>query len=141
LNTCRDTSAAINAFVSAKVSARLDSGDHYIRLHLLSEFFATMTGRGVAVKDANGTPARLKISPTDAASWLRKFSSRVKIVELDVEEILGALDEAQRKNVQGGKVYDFIHAVAADKIEDVTLVTRNAKDFSGLTAKATVEWP
>jgi hypothetical protein len=141
LRTYWDTSAAINAFVSAKVSARLDSGEHYIRVHLLSEFFATMTGRGVPVKDADGNPARLILSPSDAATWLRKFCARVKVVELDLQETLNALDQAQRKNVQGGKVYDFMHAVAADKNDTAKLLTRNAKDFAGLTEKATAEWP
>jgi hypothetical protein len=141
LRTYWDTSAAINAFVSAKVSTRLDSGEHYIRVHLLSEFFATMTGRGIPVKDADGNPAKLMLSPNDAATWLRKFCARVKVVDLDIEETLKALDEAQKKNVQGGKVYDFIHAVAADKIDSEKLLTRNAKDFVGLTEKARAEWP
>jgi hypothetical protein len=141
LRTYWDTSAAINAFVSPKVSARLDSGEHYIRLHLLSEFFATMTGRGIAVKDADGNPAKLILSPNDAATWLRKFCGRVNVVELREEETLNALDAAQKKNVQGGKVYDFIHAVTADKLDSAKLLTRNAKDFAGLTAKAIAEWP
>jgi hypothetical protein len=141
LSTFWDTSAVINAFVSAKVSARLDRGEHYIRQHLLSEFFATMTGRGIAVKDADGNPARLILSPKDAAIWLRKFCGRVKIIELDIAEILDALDEAQKKNVPGSKVYDFMHAMAAEKIDRVTLLTRNAKDFAGLTVKANIEWP
>jgi hypothetical protein len=141
LRTYCDTSAAINAFVSAKVSARLDTGEHYIRLHLLSEFFATMTGRGIPVKDADGHPAKLKLSDNDAAAWLRKFCARVTVVELGVEETLDAFDAAQKKNVQGGKVYDFLHAVAADKIGSVNLLTRNAKDFADLTSKANIEWP
>ena len=131
----------INAFVSAKVSARLDIGEHYIRLHLLSEFFATMTGRGILVKDVDGNLARLILAPSDAAIWLRKFCGRIKIAELGLEEILHALDTAQKRNVQGAKVYDYLHAVAADKIDGAKLLTRNAKDFEGLTAKATIEWP
>jgi hypothetical protein len=141
LSTYWDTSAAINAFVSPKVSARLDSGEHYIRPHLLSEFFATMTGRGIPVKDAQGNPAKLLLPPNDAAIWLRKFCARVKVVESSVEEILNALDGAQKKSVQGGKVYDFLHAMAADKIDGETLLTRNAKDFLGLALKAKPEWP
>jgi hypothetical protein len=54
---------------------------------------------------------------------------------------LNALDTAQKKNVQGGKVYDFLHAVAADKIGPVKLLTRNAKDFAGLAQNAAAEWP
>jgi hypothetical protein len=141
LRTYWDTSAAINAFVSAKVSARLNNGEHCIRVHLLSEFFATMTGRGILAKDTDGNPTTVRLSPSDAATWLRNFCARVSVVDVGLQETLEALDTAQKKNVQGGKVYDFLHAVAADKIGAVTLLTRNAKDFAGLAQKAAAEWP
>ena len=55
-----DTSAAINAIVSKQVWDRLNTDEHFTRLHLFSEVFATMTGRGIPVKDAAGNPARLR---------------------------------------------------------------------------------
>ena len=46
-----DTSAVINALVSASVWRRLDSGQHVTRLHTFYEFFSTITGRGIKVTD------------------------------------------------------------------------------------------
>ena len=74
-----DTSAAINAAVSAQVFNRLNSDEHCTRAHLFAEFFSTMTGRGIPVKDKDGNPARLMLTPNDAAAWLRTFSSKVRV--------------------------------------------------------------
>lgn len=136
-----DTSAIINAVVSPKVSARLNTGEHYTRLHSFSEFFAIMTTRGIQAKDQDGNLNRVVLSQKSAATWLRKFSGRVKLVELNLEETLAAFDEAAAKSVQGGKVYDYGHALAAEKAGSAHLLTRNTKHFGGLTQSAKVEWP
>jgi hypothetical protein len=136
-----DTSAAINALVSKPVWDRLDQGEHFTRTHLFSEFFSTMTKRGIEVTDAQGNPARFVMSPADAAIWLRKFHGKVKLVDLDSSEVLAGLDQAQARNVSGPKVYDYEHALAADKAGVDALLTRNTKDFQPLGGKARVEWP
>jgi hypothetical protein len=136
-----DTSAAINAVVSPQVWDRLKTNEHFALPHLCAEFFAIMTGRGIAVKDQAGNPARLVLTPTDAAQWLREFAAKVKLVELTAAEALDALDVAAQKNVQGGRVYDYGHALAAEKAEAEVLLTRNLNDFTGLTNKARPEWP
>ena len=141
MSTYWDTSAIINAVVSPKVSARLSTGEHYTRLHSFSEFFAIMTTRGIQAKDLDGSLNRVVLSQTSVATWLRKFSGRVKLMELNLEETLTAFDEAAAKSVQGGKVYDFGHALAADEAGSAQLLTRNTKHFDGLTQNAKVEWP
>ena len=140
MKTYWDTSAAINALVSPSVFNRLNKGEHVARVHLLSEFFSTMTGRGIEVKDQQGQPARFILTADDAAKWLRTFAAKVVFVDLTAEEMLESLDGASKKCVQGGQVYDFGHALAADKAQADELITRNAADFSGLT-KARLEWP
>jgi len=140
VKTFWDTSAAINALVSPDVFARLDEGEHFARLHLLSEFFATMTGRGIRVLDEKGQPAQLSLSAGDAAKWLRMFAGKVTLMDLNGQELLDGLDKAEQKSVQGGKVYDYTHALAADKVTAEELITRNTKDFSGLT-RANLVWP
>jgi len=132
-----DTSAAINALVSKVVWDRLSENENFSRVHLACEFFAIMTGRGIQV-DREGT--RLVMSAKEAAMWLREFSKKVKVVEIDMPEMLDALDSASEKGVQGGRVYDYTHAMAAKKCGAEIILTRNAKDFEGLTA-AKVEWP
>jgi hypothetical protein len=140
VKTYWDTSAAINALVSPTVFNRLAHGEHFARVHLLSEFFSTMTGRGIEVKDQQGQPARLILAAEDAARWLRTFGSKVVFVEVSADELLDGLDRAGQEGVQGGRVYDFAHALAANKTQADELLTRNAADFSGLTT-ARLEWP
>jgi hypothetical protein len=136
-----DTSAAINALVSPQVWDRLSTDQHFARLHLFAEFFATMTGRGIPVKDRAGNLARMVLTPSDAARWLREFAAKVDLVELTPQETLDALDGAARHGVQGGRVYDYGHSLAADKVGAEVLLTRNIADFTGLPSQARLEWP
>ena len=141
MRTYWDTSAAINAAVSPVVAARLDQGEHITRLHLLEEFFSTMTGRGVVGRDADGNPVRVLFRPADCVTWLRDFCSQVAFVELTPEELLAGLEKAQGLSVQGARVYDFSHALAALKGQAEELATRNTGHFEGLVGKTKLVWP
>ena len=100
-----------------------------------------MTGRGITGKDANGQPLKIVFDANDAAEWLKEFSGKVTLVEIDCKESLDALAKAQSLNVQGAHVYDYAHALAAVKANANTVLTRNGKDFQGLTGQARIEWP
>ena len=139
MRTYWDTSAAINAAVSIEVWNRLDSGAHVARLHLLAEFFATMTGRGVEILDERGKPDRMIFSQKDCTAWLRRFSERVQFEELTKAELLDRLDKAQGLNVQGARVYDYWHSLVSAKAKADELLTRNTRHFEGLAAN--VSWP
>jgi len=104
---------------------------------MFSEFFSIMTGRGIQVK---GQSARLVMSTTDAAIWLRKFSSKVKLVDLELSETLDAFEKAARKGVMGRRVYDYGHVLGAEKAGTDVILTRNTADFIPLTSQA-VQWP
>lgn len=136
-----DTSAIINASVLKKVWNRLENGEHFTRCHSFSEFFAIMTGRGIGITNAQGGSARVVMTAKDAASWLRKFSGKVQIVDLQLQEMLSGFDNASAKGVQGGHVYDYGHLLAAERISSDSLLTRNPADFTSLKPKASVEWP
>jgi len=137
------TSAVINAAVSHSVESRLEAkaDEHVSRLHVFYEFFSTMTGRGVMGKDASGQPIKILFDGNDAAEWLREFSGKVTLVEIDRKESLDALAKAQSLNVHGPQVYDYAHALAAAKAKADIVLTRNEKHFKGLTGKARIEWP
>ena len=141
MRTYWDTSAAINALVSKPVWDKLMTGEHFARTHLLSEFFATMTGRGISVRDKEGNPVRLVMSASDASLWLRAFSAHVQWVELDASETLSGLDNAGANGVMGGRVYDYGHALAAQKANADVLLTRNTEDFMVLSGSVGLEWP
>jgi hypothetical protein len=139
VRTFWDTSAAINAAVSTNVYRRLLTGDHVARLHLLAEFFATMTGRGVEVTDDLGNTRRVFLTPNECAAWLRDFAEKVHFEELTKEEALDGLDKAQARNVQEARVYDYWHALVSQKAEADELLTRNPRHFEGLAGD--VAWP
>jgi hypothetical protein len=134
-----DTSAAINAAISPEVFERLDSGEHVARLHLLGEFFATMTGRGVEIVDEAGNTDRMVFTQKECAAWLRKFAGRLEFEELSKEEALNGLDKAQRRGVQGARVYDYWHALVSDKAKSDELITLNTRHFEGLAGN--LAWP
>jgi hypothetical protein len=121
------------------VLKRLDEGKHFTRLHSFAEFFCTMTGRGIPAVEEDGTPVKTKLSAKDCAIWLRTFADKVEIVEPDKTNVLDSLDKAQSRNVQGGRVYDYLHALAFAKAKADELLTRNTDDFQGLANN--VHWP
>ncbi len=139
MRTYWDTSAAINAAISPEVFHRLKTGEHVARLHLLAEFFATMTGRGVEITDDEGNTERMVFSQSECAAWLRTFSGKIKFEELTKEEALKALDNAQGLGVQGARVYDYWHALVAEKTKSDELITRNTRHFQDLAKN--VVWP
>lgn len=139
MRTYWDTSAAINAAISPEVFRRLESGEHVARLHLLAEFFATMTGRGIEIIDEAGNSDRMVFSQDACAAWLKTFAAKVKFLELTQEEALKALDKARSRGVQGARVYDYWHALVSEKAEADELITRNTRHFQDLAPK--VVWP
>ena len=132
-----DSSAIINAAVSDAVAERLETDVHLARAHNFSEFFAIMTGRGIEIPALG---ARAVWSSKDACKWLRGFASQVTMVEISAREWLDGLDAANSK-VQGARVYDYGHALAAVKAGADVVLTRNPSDFEGLTGKAVIEHP
>jgi len=138
VTTYWDTSAAINAFLSLEVFQRLDTGRHCTRLHTLAEIFSTMTGRGIPVQQA-GVMVRAKLSPEDCAVWLRQFAEKMDLFDLDKADVLSALDKAQTLGIQGGRVYDYLHAAASKKAKADELLTRNTDDFKELADN--IRWP
>ena len=139
MRTYWDTSAAVNAALSPEVFRRLENGEHVARLHLLAEFFATMTGRGVEITDEAGNIDRMVFTQNECAAWLRKFAGRLKFEELTKDEALNSLDKAQSLGVQGARVYDYWHALVSNKAKSDEIITRNMRHFQGLAEN--IAWP
>ncbi len=136
-----DTSAAINALVSGEVSERLKTGRHVARSHLLAEFFSIMTGRGIKTIDDQQQEVQTVMPANDAVKWLKEFSARLEWIDLDGAETLESLGRAQALGIQGGRVYDYLHAEAARKAGADKLLTRNTKHFQNLAGAVALEWP
>lgn len=133
-----DSSALLNALCAQPVVDRLDKGEHVTRSHGYVEAFSHLTGRGLPMKD--GT--RLKVTPADAAKMLRALAQKLTVRDLSAEETLAALDDAQKRGVQGPHVHDLIHARAA-KLAGARLALTRDEGFAALceAEDVTTDWP
>ena len=123
-----DSSALVEAVLDQKIRQRLADDQSVTRVHALSEVFGTLTGGRLGVKfDAN-----------EAAEVMDELAADLEFVELTAKEILAALHDADKKGVRGGRVHDYLHAVAAQKAKAGVLLTSDKFDFSGLFEKVEV---
>ena len=107
------------------------------RTHTLAESFSNLTGRGVTLQDGS----KVALSADDAADLLEQAAADLDFLELTPHNVLQSMAAAQKKGVRGGGVYDFLHAVAAEKSGADVLYTLNAEDFKGLSKVPLEELP
>jgi predicted nucleic acid-binding protein len=133
-----DSSALLNALAGASVAARFEKGDHVTRSHAYVEAFHHLSGQGLPLKDGS----RQKVTPADAARMIRKLSSRLQVRDMEIEETLRALDDAQAAGVMGRCAHDWIHARTA-KLAGCNLVLTRDDDFISLCEHEgiTTDWP
>ncbi len=118
-----DSSAVIEACASILLRARLRRERGVTRTHTLAEVFSTLTGGNLAFRlDADG-----------AARTVANLAVDLDFYDLAAEDILQALKEARKRGVRGGRVHDYLHAVAAEKAGAKKLITLDRNDFEDLT--------
>lgn len=122
-----DSSALVEAALNPQLWHRLQNEGAFTRPHALAEVFSTLTGN----------PAN-RIDAADAAAILERLSKRLAFVELTGVETLQALKRARLKGVRGGRVHDYLHAVAAEKSGVQTILALDKNDFADLT-RLTIE--
>jgi hypothetical protein len=122
MSTYWDTSALVAALHDAALRDRLDTGHHVTRSHSLSELFSTLTGGRLG----------FRYSPEKAALLVGDLAGQLTFVDLTADEVLRGLGQAHRHGIAGGRVHDWMHALAAEKAKAVTLLTLNGADFAGL---------
>jgi predicted nucleic acid-binding protein len=128
MKTYWDSSALVEAVLDPKLRQRLATAQSTTRAHALSEVFGTLTGGRLGVK----------FGPNEAAEVMGELAADLEFVELNAREILAALHDAEEKGVRGGRVHDYLHAVAAQKAKAGLLLTSDIFDFSGLFEKVEV---
>jgi hypothetical protein len=70
---------------------------------------------------------------------VNNLAADLEFVDLSATEVLSALKQARKRGVRGGRVHDFLHAVAADKSSAVRLLTLDEHDFDSLLDRAEAE--
>jgi hypothetical protein len=111
------------------LEAQLLAQGGYTRAHTLTEMFSALSGGNF----------RIRVPANDAARMVRAVDGHLQFVNLTEDEILDALDKAQARGVRGGRVHDYMHALAASKAKADALLTADANDFNELVPGLSVE--
>ena len=120
-----DTSGLVEALHDESVRLKVTKESAITRSHSFSEVFSALTGGRLGIRYA----------PDDAAELIASLAKDLEVVELSLEESLAAFAQAGKVGVRGGRVHDFLHAMAARKACVEKLVTLNRSDFVGLLGR------
>jgi predicted nucleic acid-binding protein len=118
-----DSSALIEACQSMVLRARLHRDGGFTRTHSLAEMFSTLTGGNLA----------FRLDADAAAQTIASLARELAFHNLSAEEVLTALKAARKRGVRGGRVHDYLHALAAEKSGAKKLLTLDKNDFNDLT--------
>jgi predicted nucleic acid-binding protein len=118
-----DSSAVIEACNSPVLRARLHRERGLTRTHTLAEVFSTLTGGNLA----------FRLDADEAAQTVANLATDLDFHDLAAADVLMALKEARKKGVRGGRIHDYLHAVAAQKSGAKKLLTLDKNDFNDLT--------
>jgi predicted nucleic acid-binding protein len=117
-----DSSALVEAYNNPQIKARLENERAYTRPHALAETFASLTAN-----------PKTRIDSDAASGVLARLALSLDFVELSGPDVLAALKTARSMGVRGGRVHDYLHAVAAEKSGAKTILTLDKNDFADLT--------
>jgi predicted nucleic acid-binding protein len=118
-----DSSAVIEACANQGLRVRLHRERGLTRTHTLAEVFSTLTGGNLA----------FRLDADAAAQTIANLAADLDFHDLTAGEVLQALKEARKKGVRGGRIHDYLHAVAAQKSGAKKLLTLDKNDFTDLT--------
>ena len=118
-----DSSAVVEACNSPALRARLHHERGWTRTHTLAEVFSTLTGGNLA----------FRLEADAAAQTVANLAADLDFHDLTAVDVLTALKEAWKKGVRGGRIHDYLHAVAAHKSGAKKLLTLDKNDFKDLT--------
>lgn len=124
-----DSSALVAASANLTLRRRLRTDGGITRPHALAETFSALTGGNLTIRlDANA-----------AAQMLQNLAQDLDFVDLTPQEMLAGFKQARKRGVRGGRVHDFMHALAAQKSAVFELLTGDENDFESLSDTLTIE--
>jgi predicted nucleic acid-binding protein len=118
-----DASALIQATSDLTLRSRLRADGGITRPHSLAEVFSNLT---------KGGNLAIRVDADQAADLIDNLSGDLEFVDLSAGEMRKAFKQAKRRGVRGGRVHDFMHAVAAEKAGVQELLTLDQNDFIDL---------
>jgi hypothetical protein len=63
----------------------------------------------------------------------------LEFIDLTSADVLNALEQTRSRGVRGGRVHDFLRAIAAEKAKASSLLTADRNDFESLLDSVEVE--
>ena len=124
-----DSSALIVAAGDIGLRTRLRRERGITRTHDLAEIFSALTGGNLAIR----------LEADAAAEMVDNLAEDLDFVDLSAKEVLAALKQARKRGVRGGRVHDFLHAIAAASCGAEELLTTDQHDFESLTGSVKVQ--
>ena len=123
-----DSSALVIATQDADLRGRLVRERGFARTHVLAETFSALTGK-----------MDIRMDSDFAVKLLEQMALSLDFSDLSNQEVLSALKSAKKFGVRGGRVHDFLHAIAAKKAGVDSLLTSDRNDFESLVPGLSVE--
>ena len=123
MSTYWDSSAVIAAWIDPDLRLRLHRERGITRTHTLAEVFSAFTGGNLTIRQ----------EADQAAKTVENLALDLDFVDLEAAQVLEALQFARARGVRGGRVHDYLHAVAAEENQATKIATVDRNDFEGLT--------
>jgi predicted nucleic acid-binding protein len=123
-----DSSALIQTTLEDDLHHRLKKEGGLTRTHTLTETFSALTGK-----------ANIRMEANAAAKAIKEIAGHLEFKDLSAAEILDGLAQAQERGVRGGRIHDYIHALAASKSGASALLTLDRNDFDQLVPGLKIE--
>ena len=112
----------------AECQALLSRADAATSTHALAETFATLTGRYQVRNDI-------------AAEAVLSVADSVRVETITAKDYRAVLASARPRGIQGGMVYDAIHAQVAKRLEVEKLYTFNVSHFEHVASDLSIAAP
>jgi len=122
MKTYWDSSALVQSVYDPAMKQRFQNERGFTRTHSLAETFSALTAN----------PAT-RLEASHAAKVVDWLAQHLDFVDLSAAEITQALHYARRLGVRGGRVHDYLHALAAEKGQAGRILTLDRHDFADLT--------
>ncbi len=116
-------SARVQSVYDPGIKARFELEGGLTRPHSLAEDFSALTANPVTRLDADSASRVVGI-----------LAEQLDFVDLTAKETVAGLRQARRLGVRGGRVHDFLHALAAEKGKADKILTLDRHDFDDLTS-------
>ena len=129
MKTYWDSSALVAATGNLDLRSRLKKEGGTTRTHALAEVFSALTGGSLEIR----------LTADAAAEVVDGLANDLKFVDLNAKETVSALRQARKRGVRGGRVHDYLHAVAAEKAGSTRLLTTDRNDFESLADSLEIE--